>query len=57
LIEEYGASGDNNYLIGLTGAEQQYYKIMHESGEFAFIGAGLGGGFMNKSKLAADYEI
>jgi hypothetical protein len=24
---------------------------MHESGEFAFVGAGLGGGFMNTSKL------
>jgi hypothetical protein len=28
LIEEYGASGYDNYSIGLTEAEQQYYKIM-----------------------------
>jgi hypothetical protein len=51
LIEEYGASGYDNYSIGLTDVEQQYYKIMHESGEFAFVGAGLGGGFMNTSEL------
>jgi hypothetical protein len=51
LIEEYGASGYDNYSIGLTEAEQQYYKIMCESGEFAFVGAGLGGGFMNTTKL------
>jgi hypothetical protein len=51
LIEEYGASGYDNYAIGLTDAEQQYYKIMRESGEFAFVGAGLGGGFTNTSEL------
>jgi hypothetical protein len=51
LIEEYGASGYDKYSIGLIGAEQQYYKIMLESGEFAFVGARLGGGFMNTSKL------
>jgi hypothetical protein len=51
LIEEYGASGYNKYSIGLIEAEQQSYKIMLESGEFAFVGARLGGGFMNTSKL------
>jgi hypothetical protein len=51
LIKEYGASGYDNYSIALTEAEQQYYKIMHKSGEFAFVGAGLGGGFMNTSEL------
>jgi hypothetical protein len=51
LIEEYGASGYDNYSIGLTEAEQKYYKIMRESGEFSFVGAGLGGGFTNTSEL------
>jgi hypothetical protein len=51
LIEEYGASGYDNYSIGLTDTEQQYYRIMRESGEFAFVGARLGGGFMNTSEL------
>jgi hypothetical protein len=51
LIEEYGASGYDNYLIGSTEAEQQYYKIMCKSNEFAFVGAGLGGGFTNTSEL------
>jgi hypothetical protein len=51
LIQEYGASGYDNYSIGLTEAEQQYYKIMRKSCEFAFVGARLGGGFMNTSEL------
>jgi hypothetical protein len=37
----------------LTEAEQQYYKMMRESGKFAFVGAGLGGGFTNTSDLHA----
>jgi hypothetical protein len=52
LIEESGASGYDNYSIGLTDAEQQYYKIMRESGEFAFVGAGL-----YKYKQTACHEI
>jgi hypothetical protein len=56
-IEEIG-SVTRDYEIGLTVSEIRYYASMKEipEGEFApgeipCIGAGLGGGFSNTSKL------
>ena len=39
------------YKIKLTAAEENYYAAMRELGEFGLIGAGIGGGFDNTSKL------
>jgi hypothetical protein len=51
LIEEYGAAGHDDYSIELLPAEQRYYDVMRESGEYAFVGAGLGGGFADTNEL------
>jgi hypothetical protein len=50
LIAEMNAAA-NNYGIRLTLAEENYYAAMKELGEFGLIGAGIGGGFLNTSKL------
>lgn len=62
LIEELGAEAAD-YEIGLTVSEIRYYKAMKEfpageyapgevaCGAFAFVGAGLGGGFENTREL------
>jgi hypothetical protein len=56
-IEEIGATA-SDYEIGLTMSEIRYYASMKEfpegefaPGEIACVGAGLGGGFSNTSKL------
>jgi hypothetical protein len=50
LITEMDAAA-NDYEIQLVPAEEKYYSAMKELGEFGLIGAGIGGGFLNTSKL------
>jgi len=51
LIEEMGAVV-NDYKVELTKAEEHYYAAMKDIGrEYAFVGAGLGGGFVNTAEL------
>jgi hypothetical protein len=41
----------NDYKIKLTAAEENDYAAMRELRKFRLIGAGIGGGFDNTSKL------
>jgi hypothetical protein len=50
LIAEMNAAA-NDYEVQLTSAEDNYYAARKELGEFGLIDAGIGGGFLNTSKL------
>jgi hypothetical protein len=50
LIEEMGATA-SPYEIGLSAAEDKYYNAMWKMSETAFVGAGIGGGFIDTSEL------
>ena len=49
-VEELNEQAEK-YTIGLTSAENKYYKSMKELSKYTMIGAGLGGGFMNTNEL------
>jgi hypothetical protein len=49
LIEEMGALASND--IGLSSAEEKYYDTMWKMSEMAFVGAGIGGGFVDTNEL------
>jgi hypothetical protein len=49
LIEEMGAAAYNE--IGLSAAEEKYYTTMWKMNEFALVGAGVGGGFVDTNEL------
>ena len=39
------------YEISLSVAECEYYNVMWKMGEMALVGAGIGGGFIDKNEL------
>jgi hypothetical protein len=49
LIEEIGAVANGG--IGLSQAEEKYYDTMWKMSEMAFVGAGIGGGFVDTNEL------
>jgi hypothetical protein len=50
LIEEIGAAASSGD-IGLSEAEEKYYDTMWKMSEMAFVGAGIGGGFVDTNEL------